>query len=202
MESAQASVPFGPVRAEAPPSQAGLVRRLDASGVPVLLVRLAVGGFFAYAALGKMADPVGFIKSIANYEFWPYDPPYYLNATAIVIPALELVCAGALVLGLFRRAAALIVAGLLLVFTWLIIGLALNEYAQPASGVAYASFCKVLIGCGCSGNEKVNACWKIVENVALFGGALLALCSSSHRFGLDRLIYGHRPGDRARISAE
>ena len=79
----------------------------------VLACRLAVGGVYIYASLDKLGDPRGFAAVIFNYRLMPY---VLLHPAAHLLPVLELIIGLALVLGVGRRGAALIAAGLTLVF--------------------------------------------------------------------------------------
>ena len=68
---------------------------------------------FAVAAVAKIADPPGFAHQVHNYGLVPAGA---VNALALVLPWLELLCAALLFFGAWRRTAAGIVAILLLVF--------------------------------------------------------------------------------------
>lgn len=167
---------------------AGIISRLDDTGVPLLLARLGVGGMFAYLAVLKLcSDPFNFLKLIREYGFLPAQPPIYLNATAAVLPWLELVCAAALLLGVFVRGSALVVNGMLLFFTPVLLVRALSLFHHPAPGVVYHTLCDVKFDCGC-GTGVVFICNKLVENIALQIGALIALFSASPRWRLAGLF--------------
>ena len=81
------------------------------------LARLAVAAVFLAAALPKIADPVGFIADLRNYQVFPHGS---WTAIAALVPMLELVGAAALLTGRWRRAAALLLGGLTLAFLALI----------------------------------------------------------------------------------
>jgi uncharacterized membrane protein YphA (DoxX/SURF4 family) len=168
---------------------ASLIRRIDATGIPLLLARLGVGGMFAYAAYGKLSDPVNFLKAVHVYGVIPADQPLLLNLIAVLLPWLEIVCAVALVLGVARRGAALLITGMLLFFTPL---LAIHAWhLHTAAGSAFATFCAVKFDCGC-GTGETFICPKLVENIALLVGALIALFSTSRRFCLGNLLTRRR----------
>ncbi len=77
------------------------------------LWRLPLGLVFIYAALEKIIDPEAFALVIDNYRLLPQR---LVAPVALTLPWLEL-WAGVLVLiGLWKRAAALILAGLLTAF--------------------------------------------------------------------------------------
>lgn len=82
---------------------------------PWLTVRtqIALGAVFIAAALPKLADPPGFVKSIWLYQLFP---AWSIHPAALVIPWLELLCGLALCLGLWARAATGWIAALLLAF--------------------------------------------------------------------------------------
>ena len=78
-----------------------------------ILVRIALGAIFAYSAWPKLYDPPTFAQMIWNYKILP---PILINPMAIALPWLEMVCGVALIAGLCRRGAALLVACMLVVF--------------------------------------------------------------------------------------
>lgn len=79
----------------------------------VMLLRIALGGVFIYAAVPKIADPVAFAGSVAAYRVLPY---FWNYVAAAVLPFLELICGVLLVLGIRVRTGALIIGVLNLVF--------------------------------------------------------------------------------------
>lgn len=70
----------------------------------VLLLSLAVGGFYVYASVHKIADPPDFAKSILNYKLVPW---YAINLTAIFLPWFELLGGLAVITGIGRRGGSL-----------------------------------------------------------------------------------------------
>ncbi len=166
-------------------NQPSLIRRIDTTGIPLLLARLGVGGMFAYLAYMKLRDPINFLKLTHGYGVVPPDQPLILNLIAVALPWLEMVCAAALILGVARRGAALLITGMLLFFTPM---LAIHAWQlHTAAGSAFATFCAVKFDCGC-GTGEVFICPKLVENIALLIGALIALFSTSQRFCLANLL--------------
>jgi uncharacterized membrane protein YphA (DoxX/SURF4 family) len=99
-----------------------------------LVLRLGLGGLLIVAGALKLRAPVAFATEIANYQLVPAVAPY----VAAVLPVLELVLGGALVIAprAWRRGAALAALGLLATFT-------------VAVGSAY--FRRINIDCGCFG---------------------------------------------------
>lgn len=76
-------------------------------------VRVLLGAIFIYAALPKIADPVAFAGSVANYRILPY---FWSYVAAAVLPFLELICGILLVTGFRVRTGALIIGALNLAF--------------------------------------------------------------------------------------
>ncbi len=101
-------------------------------------VQFVLAAVFVVAAVGKIADPPGFAHEVHNYALLP---GFAINALAIVLPWLELVCGLALFVGLARRSAARILGLLLVVF---VIALGINLLrGRP-------------VDCGCFGTSKVE----------------------------------------------
>jgi uncharacterized membrane protein YphA (DoxX/SURF4 family) len=76
-------------------------------------VQIALGAVFVAAALPKIADPPAFAHMIYNYRLMP---GALVNGLALVMPWIELVAGLLLILGVWRREAALVAALLLVVF--------------------------------------------------------------------------------------
>jgi putative oxidoreductase len=81
--------------------------------VVCLLCRLAVGGTLVYAAIDKVLRPADFAQAVYNYHLVPMP---LLHPFALVMPWLEVVAGGALVLGVARRGAGLLAAILTAIF--------------------------------------------------------------------------------------
>jgi len=79
-----------------------------------LAARWILGLTFIYASLHKITAPADFAKIIYGYDLFP---AALINLMAITIPFAELVTGLALVIGIYRRAAALIINVMLLNFT-------------------------------------------------------------------------------------
>jgi uncharacterized membrane protein YphA (DoxX/SURF4 family) len=78
-----------------------------------VIFRWAVGLIFIYASMDKLFHPSAFAVAVYNYKILPGG---LINLVAITLPWLELVCGILLIIGLFPRAAALILSVLLVVF--------------------------------------------------------------------------------------
>jgi uncharacterized membrane protein YphA (DoxX/SURF4 family) len=83
-------------------------------GILILGCRLVVGVVFLYASLNKIADPFGFADAVYNYRVLPI---VLLHPFALLLPWVEAVAGFSLLLGLYRRGAALLAALMALAFT-------------------------------------------------------------------------------------
>lgn len=161
----------------------GLLRRLDATGVPLLLGRLIVGGVFVYLGYLKIQAPQEFLKVIKEFEILPLDPPELINSVAVLLPWLEVFCGLCLLLGIFLRGASFTLLVSLIVFTAAVALRALGIY--QAEEIA---FCAIKFDCGC-GTGEVFICSKLLENTGLILACFPVLFSRSRRFCLG----GKRP---------
>ncbi|HVE64981.1 MAG TPA: MauE/DoxX family redox-associated membrane protein [Thermoanaerobaculia bacterium] len=76
-------------------------------------VQIALGLVFVVAALPKIADPPAFAHMIYNYRLLPGG---LVNALALVLPWVELFAGLALILGVWKKEAAVTAAVMLVVF--------------------------------------------------------------------------------------
>ena len=129
----------------------------------LLILRLALGAIFIYAAVGKIADPGRFAGDIAAYRFLPV---FTINILALVLPYLEILTGLGLVIGIWLDAASAIASALLIIF--LIV--ALSAMARGLN-----------IECGCftlSGTGKVG--WDLIakDTLMLTSVIVVFLCTS------------------------
>jgi len=89
------------------------VRALLAHPRTQLALRLLLGAVFVYASLPKIANPAGFAKAV--YQ-WQVGGPVASNVVAVTLPWIELIAGLLLIVGAWKRAAALVTAFLLVVF--------------------------------------------------------------------------------------
>jgi len=140
----------------------------------LLVLRYVVAAVFIVFAIPKIAAPDLFAGNIHNYQMLP---AWAVNTMALVLPWLELFVGLGLALGLWSRAAALIVTGLMIVF---IIAYA----AARARGLD--------IACGCFevGQEAApsSAVWVVLRDAGLLVAGVL----------LVRFDGGPRPVDLVR----
>ncbi len=79
-----------------------------------LAIRFYLGGLFVYASWHKIIYPELFAIDIATYDILPL---ILINPMAIVLPYIELVAGLMLLIGLRVRTAALLVTGMMAIFT-------------------------------------------------------------------------------------
>ncbi len=83
----------------------------------LLLFRLVVGAVFIWAGVLKVVDPLGFAESIMNYQVFPRGLAFIV---ALVLPWVEVIAGGLLIVGLFRRSSALLISLMLIGFIGLV----------------------------------------------------------------------------------
>jgi putative oxidoreductase len=140
-----------------------------------LAARLYLGGLFLLACWHKILDPRAFAIDIATYQMLPLA---LVNPLAIVLPWLELVTGALLVLGLRARAASLLTAAMLAMFT-------------AAISVAVARGLDLSCGCFASqGMAEDPISWRtIVRDGAWLLLACYVLHFDQRPLGLDRLLH-------------
>jgi uncharacterized membrane protein YphA (DoxX/SURF4 family) len=117
----------------------------------IAFTRIYLALVFIISGLDKINDLNGFAQSIENYRLIPVE---FVNIFAIIIPWIEVVTGGLLLLGIFIKENSLLIFLLLLVFTLSILSAVLRNLD---------------IDCGCQGTfdgQKVGIL-KIIENTAL-----------------------------------
>ena len=132
------------------------------------LARIAVAAVFLGACLAKIRDPELFALAVNRYRILPGE---FVNLVAIVLPWIELT-SGLAVLAAparLRAAGALIIAGMLTVFT---IAISLNLLRG------------IEASCGCfstRADAAVSDGWNLVRNGALIWLALVAFLDAFRR---------------------
>ncbi len=125
----------------------------------LLAFRLVLGGLFVYAGAVKALDPLDFAQDIRNYRLVGQTLSF---AAAVILPWLEILAGLALAAGIWPRAAALTISGLLVFFILLTL-------ATMARGID--------VDCGCFGSLSRKSGWgAVIEDLAmLYAGICLLL---------------------------
>jgi uncharacterized membrane protein YphA (DoxX/SURF4 family) len=153
------------------------VSRTDrAIGVVVLALRVIIGGIFIVAGVAKVGHPADFAAQIAGFQLLPR---VVIAPMAIVLPYLEILLGGYLVIGLFTRTAAWCAVALLALFD-----------AAIASAVVRG----MTVSCGCFGpSDKTVTTWAEVARDAIFVVlAIVIALRAPGTLALDRRI-GNTP---------
>jgi uncharacterized membrane protein YphA (DoxX/SURF4 family) len=122
--------------------------------------RIILGALFLWASTTKVPDMAAFAESVANYRIVP---PSLVPVVAAAVVGVEIAAGVALMLNVWARAAALLLSGLLAVFT---VGLA----SALARGIDLA--------CGCFGGTDAATWWTVLRDLALLAWALGVAASS------------------------
>jgi uncharacterized membrane protein YphA (DoxX/SURF4 family) len=130
---------------------------LDAASV---LARWLLAGLFLYMGGRKALHPDLFHELLREYHM--AQSPLALNTIAIAVPWVEVFCGLLLLAGIAVRGAALLLAGMLAVFTVVVFHRALGVQAAQA-----IPFCAVKFDCGCGGGPEF-ICAKLPQNIGMF----------------------------------
>ncbi len=120
------------------------------------ILRLALGGIFVVYGAPKIVNPAAFATSIDNYRLLPHE---WINLLAITLPWIEVVAGLLLIVGVWKRANALLITVMLVVFL-----------AAISQAVARG----LNIECGCTGTvggRKVGL-MAIAEDLAMLAAAV------------------------------
>lgn len=144
--------------------------------MPILLwsARLVLAGVFLWAGAAKLTHPGAFHQDVLNFQ-WIGEP--WAAWIALGLPVLELLCAVAVVVPAWSRAAALVLGGLLAAFIVALVR-------------AWALGLDLHCGCFGSSGDSVNYPWKLAQN----GMLLLAALAVSNSERLWRCLTSQRPG--------
>ena len=138
--------------------------------------RLVVGMVFVYASLDKIAHPDQFARAVYYYRLLPLP---LLHPFALILPWVELVCGLALLLGVFRRGAALVCLLMTLTFT-----VAVDGRGEQYSSEGWSAFLARKMIDGQSQFQFVLG--------GAFGLDSRVLSAADTRWSLSRLTFPHQ----------
>jgi putative oxidoreductase len=124
-------------------------------GRTLIAVRIALGALFIWAALTKLPDMAGFAQDVANYRVVPAALVAFV-ASAVV--GIELLAGIALVAGVMERAAAAVIAALLIAFTVFL---------------SQALLRGIDLRCGCFGGDEPASWWTVARDLVMLAAAIL-----------------------------
>jgi uncharacterized membrane protein YphA (DoxX/SURF4 family) len=147
-----------------------------------LAARLYLAAIFLFACWHKILEPAAFALDIATYQILPLG---LVNPLAIVLPWVELAAGLMLLLGFRTRAAALLVAGMMAIFT-------------VAIAIAVAKGLDMSCGCFASqGSAEDPISWRtILRDLSWLLLAVYVFILDCKPLGLDRL-FGRRKNSAA-----
>ena len=162
-------------------------RRARWGDFALLFARLIVGGLMIYVSIGKLQDPVAFLKVVKLYEIVPVEWHVALNSIAVIVPWIELLGGAALLVGVGLRGTGAVMFVMLIVFS-----MAITMRTRQIMDAEGKLFMQVKFDCGCGTGEQII--WlKLLENAGLILLALLITLSNSRFLCLSRWVYRAKP---------
>ena len=123
----------------------------------VVASRLALAAIFLFAAASKLPDMAAFATDVANYRLVP---EVLVPWTAAAVVGIEVVVGLALLTGVYARGAALLAAGMLLVFI---------------AGLSQALLRGINLRCGCFSSDEPADWWTVLRDLAMLVPAIVVL---------------------------
>ncbi len=138
-----------------------------------LPARLYLGFVFLYACWHKIADPGAFALDVATYQLLPLG---LVNLTALTLPWVELLAGLMAVAGLRVRAAAALMAGMMLIFI---------------AALGWALYLGLDMSCGCfasaSAHDPISGL-TLLRDLGWLALCLYVLIFDRDALGLDRWL--------------
>lgn len=125
------------------------------------ICRLIASTVFLYAGIAKVGDPAGFSTQVARYELMPA----MANLIGLTFPWIEIVLGLCLLFGIWPRAAALGMLGLVILFI---------------VAMVWALAKGLKIDCGCFGGNDPLTIWSLLRDSAILIPVAIAAYSKSH----------------------
>lgn len=144
-----------------------------------LAFRLYLGGLFVYAAMYKINYAAEFATTIASYRLVPY---WAVNALAVFMPWVEIICGALLLLGIRVRSVCAIITGLLIAFT---IAIFINLLRGAP------------ISCGCFHTVEDPISWWTILRDLTWIGMTLHVSRYDAVLQIDQLFLGKLKGVRS-----
>jgi putative oxidoreductase len=143
-----------------------------------LTARVYLALVFLFACVHKIISPEDFAVDIATYQILP---TVLVNPMAIMLPFIEAAAGALLLIGLYTRGAALLICGMMAVFT-------------AAVSIALADGLDMSCGCFASkGAAEDPISWKtIVRDTSWLALSIYVLVFDDGRLGLDGLLKKRR----------
>jgi putative oxidoreductase len=117
-------------------------------------VRIVLGVLFIWAAVTKLPDMAGFAQDVANYRVVPAALVPFVAAAVV---GIELLAGISLVVGVMERAAAAVIACLLVTFT---------------AFLSQALLRGIDLRCGCFGGDEPASWWTVGRDLIMLAAAL------------------------------
>jgi uncharacterized membrane protein YphA (DoxX/SURF4 family) len=135
------------------------VEKIISNKYLILAIRLVLGVVFIWAAVDKIVNPGDFAQNIYNYRMLPDG---FINFMALTLPWLEIICGGLIIVGVFVRGSAFLIAFMLFIFI---------------IAISYALMRGLDISCGCFSQEGGHevAVDLLYRDIVMFVGALLVM---------------------------
>ena len=127
----------------------GKINSFLTNSVVHLICRLIIGGVFIYASTEKVIDPHSFAQAVENYKILPH---FLINPFALFLPWFELSCGIFLVLGIFKKSAAILLGSLITVFIFALLFNLLRGFD---------------ISCGCFGSGENTLTEALITDLLL-----------------------------------
>ena len=139
-----------------------------------LLVRMVLGVMFIYASFHKIAEPRQFAVDIATYQILPL---YLINLQAIILPWLELMVGGLLIVGFCIKGTSLLAGAMLMMFT---------------TAIAVALFKGLQLSCGCFASSSMDqapiSSLTLIRDFILLLLPFYLLIIKEHKISIDNVI--------------
>ena len=118
-------------------------------------VRIVLGALFIWAAVTKLPDMAGFAQDVANYRIVP---AVLVPFVASAVVGIELLGGIALVAGVMERAAAAVIACLLVAFI---------------AFLSQALLRGIDLRCGCFGGDEPASWWTVARDLLMLAAAVV-----------------------------